>query len=185
MNDIFERTIGAIQRDRLTSFIKESHELGDACFYFALISAHNYLYPREKLARDISERLRIESTKGKGTKARDFCKDVLRLERDLKVKVDHVVNHTTLTPEEIRKDLRIPNGIPVIDTVDGIDAPIYGQSTGVALLIRKDETGGHYLALAENPRFSDYGYPMGGNTDYTKIKDRYKGAVTFFLIKSQ
>ena len=182
---LVERTIGAIQRDRLADFFKESEELGDSCFYYALISAHNYLYPNELLPRDITERLRSDATKGKGTKVVDFINEVQRLEQDLKLKVDHVVNHTDKPASFIQKELSIPDTIPVIETTGGVDAPIPGITTGIAFLKSKQGNGGHYIALAENPRFSEYGFPMGGNTEYSKIKDKSLGALTFFLVKDK
>ena len=181
---LLQRVLGALQRDRLSSFVKEAHDTGDACFYYALISCHNYLYPHDLLPRDVEARLRVQAGKGDGTKLIDFVGEVRRLESDLRLRIDHIVNHSNLPIEQIKEDLDFPDEIPVIDSVDGYVAPEPGRSTAVTFLRRNEGEGGHYMALVENPRFQEGSYGPGGNTEFQKIRDKYTASFSFILVKS-
>jgi len=182
---VLQRLLSSLQRDRLSNFVKEAHELGDACFYYALISCHNYLYPEELIPKDIEERLRAEGNKGNGTKVIDLIGEVKRLEPDLKLKIDHVVNHSNLPMEQIKGDLSLPDEIPVINSEDNFLAPEPGHSTAITFLKSNVGEGGHYMALVENPRFQEGGYGSGGDTEFQTIKDQYKAGFSFILVKSK
>jgi hypothetical protein len=182
---LFERTLGAIQRDRLSDFFKESHDIGDGCFYYALISSHNYLYPNSLLPRNFVDKIRKGGKLGKGIVIGDVISEVKRLEPDLKLKVDHIINHTNLSAEEITQKLPIKDIVPVVDSIDGWVKPEPGASTALTLLVKKGTTEGHYLALVENHRFENFGELMGGNTEYQRIKDEYTGGFSFVVTKSE
>ena len=183
---ILERAVGIMQRDRLSDFVKETHDLGDGCFYYALISCFNYLYPDRLLPKSVEVKIREGLKLGKGVKAGEFISEVKRLEPELNLKVDHIINHTDQPVESIKKGIPIQDQVPVIDSEDGWVRPVPEVSTAVTMLKRKgEENRGHFMALVENPRFEDGGEVMGGNTEYQRIKDKYVGGLSFIIIKSE
>lgn len=183
---ILERAVGVIQRDRLSKFVKESHLLDGGCFHYALISCFNYLYPNKLLSRTVEEKIEQGLKMGGGGVAfGDVIGEVKRFQSELGLKVDHIVNHTDKTIEDVKKGIPKHDWIPVVDSKDGKIYPNPGISTAITLLERKDGSGGHFFALVENPRFQDNGGIMGGNTEYQKIKDRYVSVVSFIIVKSE
>lgn len=183
---ILERAIGTIQQDRLSGFVKEAHDRDDGCFYYALISCFNYLYPDRLIPRAVEEKIRQGQKMGKGVKASEFISEVKRLQPELGLKVDHIINHTDQSIESIRKVIPETDQVTIIDSEDGWVRAVPGVSTAVTLLKRKNEKNrGHFFALVENSRFQDEGEVMGGNTEYQRIKDRYVGVFSFIIVKSE
>ncbi len=180
-----EKTLSSLQRDRLSNFVKEARDHKDGCFYYALISCYNYLYPTKLLPRKFEDNLMREDRKGKGVLVRDVVKEVKRLEPFLKLKVDHIINHSNIAIEKVRHDLSIPDTISIVNSPDGLVTPESGHSTALIFLKSKDKTGGHFMALVENSKFQDNGYVMGGNSEYSEIGDRYVGGFSFVLVKSE
>ncbi len=183
---LLERAIGVMQRDRLSNFVKETHDLGDGCFYYSLISCFNYLYPDRLLPKSIETKIKQGLKLGKGVKVGEFISEVKRFEPELGLKVDHIINHTDQSIEHIRGGIPVEDQVPIIDSEDGWVRPVPGISTAVTMLRRKNEENrGHFMALVENPRFEDDGEVMGGNTEYQRIKDKYVGGLSFIIVKSK
>ncbi len=183
--DILHRAIGAIQRDRLSGFVKDASDLEEGCFQYSAVSCHNYLYPDEVLPKGVGDRLFNPLTKGKGTKVTDVIRELKRLQPDLKIKVDHIVNHSNLSAEEVQELFDPADRVPVTETDNGHLGPIAGKSTAITFLSTDDEEGGHFIPLVENPRFDEEGQITGGNTEYQRIKNKYKAAISFIIERSE
>lgn len=186
MSTILERMVGVLQRDRLSFFFKESHSAEDGCFYYALISCHNYLYPKKVLSRDIAEQISVGNKIGKGIVIRDVISEVKRLEPELKLRVDHIINHTDVPNKKLIRVLRPEDVIPIVDPpMNGRINSQPGVSTALVLLLEKaSKDRGHFMSVEENPRFQNFGELMGGNAEFQRIKERYVGGLSFIIVKS-
>ncbi len=183
--DIFERLVGAIQRDRLENFIKDSFDRGGGCFGIAAVSCHNYLYPNLVLPRNLEEHL-IQDTEGARVKLVDVIGELKKLEPYLKIKVDRIINHTNLPLVYIEGALQPQDLVPIENSKDGWLHPEPGVSTAITFLQNKKyKNGGHYMPLVENSRFYEEGIITGGNTEYQRIKHKYTAGMSFIIVKSR
>jgi hypothetical protein len=182
--DIFERAISAIQRNRLENFVKHSFDNECGCFGFAVISCFNYLYPRAVLPRNIEDFL-IQDTEGARVRLIDVIKEIKKLESYLNIKVDHIVNHTSLPTSVIKEALPPEDRVLVINSTDGWLYPEPNKSTAITMLQSKNnKNGGHYIPLVENYRFDENGFVTGGNSEYQRIKNDYSAGISFVVVKS-
>lgn len=185
---IRERIISALQRDRLSGFLKESQEAGSGCFYLALISAHNYLYPDVVLDRKVDQALREAAKNGYGVKPSELVGETRRLEPQLGLDIGRVVSLATQSESEIREMFKFPNDIPVVrNNGQSNFTAVAGTSTEIIYLQRNDKESAHWIHVAENPRFQGDEIPMGklgGQAEFDAVKDKYQPVLVFHIVKS-
>lgn len=184
METIFERTITAIQHDRLTNFIKESDSYLDTCFQYSMVNCFNYLYPRMVISRKIDEIFQSRKNKGEGMSLRNFLGEVKSLEPILRMKVERIVNHSEIPNEDIIDALSVPSHIPVLFGPPESVIPVPEQVAGIVQIFNLHAIRNHLYSLTENLRHQEFGYPMGGYSEYNLYEGEYLTGATFVMVKS-
>lgn len=146
--ELRERTVDAIHRDRLAEFHKLSNELESGCFYRALARVWEQLYPGRVLPRD-AERRMLEL----GRKKKNIAPPVDQMIGQIRALHDvlgfevyraGIPYKDERGPEEAQKHFGIPEDVDVVKYIDKF-IPIYGDERGIAYLTRSD--GSHAEAL--------------------------------------
>lgn len=180
-----ESLFKALRTQRLCEFADLIGDTEGPCFYIALVNCFDYLYPAEVLPSAVIAELREHPEKlTTGVKPLEGLQEVRKFEPVLKLKIDQVVNHSNRSADMMKCELNIPEEIRVVNSVNGILTPEPGYSTAITYLIRNHVKRGHYMALAEDPILKELEINMGGNTEFSMIKDKYKAYCSFIVVKS-
>lgn len=188
MNSLKERLIGALQKDRLSDFQKEANLYGSGCFYYALISAHNWLYPDELIDQSISTALMHRPNIDYGIKPSDVFDEIHRLEPLLHVAISHISTPDKRPLRVFRKKFHVP---PEITISKFEEDPIFiadDTDTYILYLNHKTKKSAHYLHVAENVRFQSELFhieTLGGQPEYDLLKENYFPGIVFKISKSK
>jgi hypothetical protein len=171
-----ERTIGALQQDRLSNFIKESTEVGSECFFYALIGAWNRIYPDQVLPRDIEDKI-VHLDEKNGVAISEVPEKITQLKSLLNLEITRIEipPNIGLEPEEFRADFDLPATVPIVKNTTGTYRALNPQSSGLVFLKPKGEgTFAHWICLHPTPRFAGLGenhYVMGGQEGFEQAKE--------------
>jgi hypothetical protein len=188
MNNLKDRAIGAIQRNRLSNLLKESVSQGNGCFYLSLLMSWEKLNPMKLLPRDIEGRL-LYLDKGLGVSPSEVVDAVLQQESVLGLIVSKITitNKVTSTPDQARIKFNFSRNIPVdkmstniITLGSGSDGIIYWQ---------KQDGVAHFTATSASSRFSgeevEYVNVGGQEGADESIRYGFVPAIVFQISKNQ
>lgn len=149
-----DKALTALQRDRLSSFLKESINTKSGCFFYSLLMCWEQINPNKILSRTTAQRI-LDLDKTLGVLPSDLLQKVADLEDLLQLKVVkiEVPSWVNQTAEEIRRDFSFPPDIPIEkDLVTSNIAPIDHNSSAI-IYWQKDDNLAHYTSLFLSTRF--------------------------------
>jgi len=188
--DIKETAVSAIQRDRLSEFIKKTYESNGACFYYSIINAFNYLNPDTSVPKEFEANILVVLQKNPdfGVNFINVIPEIKRLEPLLHLTVSKIHTYATGSVEEIRKKLNISDDIPVSKMEKDSFRNLEHGSTAILLLQNEDST--HLIHVVPNKmpliKDEDNSSYVGGELEYrAALKLKYKPVAAIYLSKSQ
>lgn len=159
MSTLKERTIGVIQRDRLSDLLKLSSEKKSGCFYFALLMSWNQIFPQmivdSRLVKDI-----VGRKDGLGVSPKNVVRELKLREEQLNLRVTRV-GVTNFSKEDLQ-DFRINANIPLDVRVEREEYPVKISNPNASAIIlwmgygNNGQVGIHYTSYHadDNSRFS-------------------------------
>jgi hypothetical protein len=157
MLNLKERTIGAIQRDRLSDFLRVANIYDSGCFYFALFMSWNYLFPDRVIDRTLAKQI-VGDRSSLGISPRQVVEEVALREKQLKIRIAQigVTNNIDQTPTEFSEYAGIPNTITVIHENYPVVFTKPSSSAVVLWMGNRDNANCrlHYTSTHPNNRFS-------------------------------
>lgn len=118
-NNLKDKLIGTIQRDRLSAFFKEADERSSGCFYFSLANIYHFLNPGKILPRNFEQEV-LKNNPDLGVKPSEVFARVSQLRYMLGLEISKVVILDTVNQDidEVRDLFRVPDEIPTEKTTD-------------------------------------------------------------------
>lgn len=150
---IRDKLISAIQRDRLSDFLKEAYKQKSGCFYYSFLMSWEEINPRSVLPRNVVEKIMslddsFDVNPSDVVKKVSALRDILGL-RVVRVQVPHWILQSS---QGIRREFKIPNDIEVVkdDKTERIDK-IDSNSSVIFYWQNKNEA--HYTSIKDSHRF--------------------------------
>ena len=152
--DIKETAVSAIQRDRLSEFLKNSyHEGNGACFYYSIIGAFNSLYPGKAVPKKLEEHIFgiVKKNRDFALNSSEFISEITNLEDLLRMRISQVdVLAGQSSVEEAKNILNIPENIPVIKIDNPESVEVLNQNSTAILFMQTSNQHGHYIHISKN-----------------------------------
>ena len=186
---IVERTRTAIQRDRLSRFLKESNQQSSGCFYYSLLTAWENLSSGEILPRNISEQI-LSQDKKLGVRPADAVQKINDLESILHLSVSEIeltiANLTSV--DDFKRETGFGDSIPVSKGTTDQILSRNDRSSAIIFWQHENLESGHYTSLHESTTFQGIEMKRGNlggqpGADFVG-KHGYVPLVVFHLSKS-
>ena len=165
-----EKTLGAIQRDRLEPFWREAVQYNSGCVYVSLLIEWENLYPNQVLPRDIVEQFSFRD-KHFVLKEGEMFNEVLLVAEKLGL----VIKSIDITPflqdsiDRLRAFYDIPKEIEIHKMEDSENFKILVLPSEGALVVwlNKDLSAGHMSAFHSSSRFrQEENFAIGGQREF-------------------
>lgn len=159
MSTVKERTIGVIQRDRLSDLLKLSFEKKSGCFYFALLMSWNQIFPQIIVNSEVVNDI-VARKDGLGVSPKNVIRELKLREEQLNLRLTRV-GVTNFSKEDL-KDFREYANIPLEVQVEREEYPVEIFNSNESAIIlwmgygNNGQVGIHYTSYHadDNDRFS-------------------------------
>lgn len=147
----------AIQRDRLSNFLKDTRKTGKGCMYYALLGAHDFFYPQQTLPHHFEKTFENRSLGVMFDSG--FQKEMERMEPQLGLKLTGILLNSGLsdTEQEWKSSLGLAQEFPLEKvppaTLRDALKPTDDRSSNVALFLNPGTSICHAIHVRSDETF--------------------------------